>query len=1300
MNRLLGVMVVVVGGFVLASPAWAAEEANSGLPRVRQALKEAPGGAVVATDKLTVSFAPRPAGAVIRVYLARPAGLGLRWYAHGSNLIGTFEVPADQAAKGVAEVSVSKLHDPKVPPLYPHSAQTMWAIDELNKMLPSLVVFEVDDNAAAPAYVTVHLLPDGAIVPQSREFPTFHGAAFDKDGNIVLADRANWRGRRYSPNWELLTTFPKASSGHSSDPAECFDVALDSRGNVYVLNRGGVYKYDGDGNPADWESKDEHLKCPYPIDQRNLLGVRLDPNVEGPKEYVFGPGGGGAGRKTYVAAEMIKQPGFAYEWGGMDIGPEDKVYLGRTAPTCEIQVFAPSGKYERTISLPENVRPSLLRVLKDGTLWTTNVNGHLVRIDGEGKVLTETTAPCRLLHVGGDGLLYAAAGAEVRRLTTAGEPRPFTAQSPRIREEGRCLSIGRPAETPPDAPGYGSEINGLVATAGNGVTTRGYIYVQTREGRLLRFGEDGVFRPESPSVRAQLHETGNIFIGDEPARVGLTMINLDTKQGMAVVDARVYDWQGKPLTRHGIVSLIEPLSIISEPLALDNEEQSLSTVMGYYQIDVTAQSGHAFNPEVLGTSRLFGGRVAERSGGFRPYSAFGSVRMEFNAELMRRIGGGLNRGHSLVYWDDIEPTDGKLTQFPRGQADYLRERSLPLMMILGYGEPWFQGGYPACRVYSYDRFWQYCADVIEQHKDEMAMWQFWNEPNYFWHVPGRDRYEHYVMVLQGVYSIAKALDPDTPLICDGFAGEASAMEKFAQWGAAGFTDGVPVHYPGVKPVKFDDMPLTGAVESKAPMIRELCDIRDRLFPGRETLNTEEGLWGLADREPRHGAELLTRMYVSQIAAGLDRMTWFEVYDKNDPTYLLRGIQEGPWPAYFAYATASQFLEDAIYIGSLPGVTPDPDRAKPLPEGLTQAHVFAVRTKPVIVAWSMKDERTLTLAAPKGLRVTDWQGNAVDIQPDGDDNKIAVTLTSYPVFIEGDDLRAVLRTMLLRVDEAAIRGASRDGLDMNAFLRKRAAVQAATNVLWSTRPAETDTTRLLDLSAIFHAERWCEARTMIWFGSPQGVPKDSQVVAEASRAVDDAAAALTEAQSDGRYLRESNVVLSIARRAQYFMNLRKAGDEEDQKAAEQLAVIVNALANQVRLYIRDEKPWYPGVMIRVEADTAAIRRNTPADKPLDEQFAAQVTHQAGETVELEITVYNWTREPLTGTVVPVLPDGWSVTSDSAKSVDVNAAPRRFTRGSIVVAIPNDAKPGVYTLGACLPYKNTDCRELHAQRVEVK
>ena len=1238
-------------------------------------------------DRIMLDYVAAHAGPVtVGLYSSLPLGFGARWYAAACTQVAQLKSVAHDAGPRTFSIKLSEIHVPDAPlpgftlpprirrdqgsasadagaarPGSDVSALASAAPKEGDPgYFPGSYVVELDDGRLVE-HVALTIHPAGATVAQSRVFPSFMGAVRDSHGLILAADRGAWRGRRYSRNWLLQETYPKASVGQSSDPVDTFDAAVDSHDNLFLMTPNGVYRYTPDGNPAPWAADSEYINYPYPSVVRNLLGARLDPNAKGKKDYVFGPGGGG-GHRYWNTAETIDKPGFAFQWGGLAIDSKDNIYVGMIDPKLQIEVFDNSGKYERTLQTPAGSDPRSMRFGKDGALWVQG--DRLARLDPDtGAVQRTIEDGGRFINVGPDGTLYAYNGPNLHRYTPAGDPLPFTTKAPYVRDNGAWIDL-RPSDNkmPDDAPGCTANIMGLVGA------DKGDFYISATPTAdpnggyhyLEHFAADGAFVPDNPAIEVHPHETGNVFETGEPARVDVQLTNIRPDSAAVTLDSTTTNLDSTPIGAASVKRTVPALTSVSAVLDLGVKPGANGhDVYGYYQMRVGGSTGG----QSLPSTTLYGGRVTPRTGPYAPYSPFGSVRMEANPELIRRAGGGLNRNHNPVYWNDVEPHPGDWHLQPPDALDFYRAHSMPAMTILAYGEPWDNGGFARCRITSYDAFWSYASTGIDQFKGGPMIWQFWNEPNYFWHVPGPYSYEHYAMVLQGMYSIEKALDPQTPLMCDGFAGSASMMGDLAKLGAAGFTDLVPVHYPGAKTLSFDNMPITGSVESKASMVGDLSKIRDVLFPGKPLYNTEEGLWGMQDRTPRSGAELLPRIYVSQMAQGLDRLTWFECFSKDDPTYLLRSRDDGPWPAYFAYSTASKFLENAQYVG-------------PLSDGLAQVHLFAVDGSPVIVAWSVDGKRSFTLAGLNTwAQVTDWQGNT-DARKTTK-GKLTLELGPSVQYVTVGDMGIFSQVVVPRIVAEA----------------KDPSILHALSALSYPRKGDAE---ILDLNALFHAARLAEVQALYpqiiaFRGKLQQQPHVTRGQADA--ALQGAIVALRRKEADGSYLRDAHTALDIARRSAYFMDL----PGPLASGGTRLAPAVQAMARQVELRAATEKPWYPGVMLRVALDTSAIRQKTPAGQPLDEQFQPQIGKKPGDPVEVEMTVYNWTKAMLTGSLTPVLPPGWKPAQDR---FDYTVEPMKFARFTTTTIVPPDAADGLYPIGVQTEYKATTQRELHTYRVEVK
>jgi len=1247
------------------------------------------GGRFSAAQSVDVSYTTTAAGPVkIGVYTDRPVGIGQRWYADERTEAALFEV---QASAGAQTLSF-KLSDLKIPakplptPLMNANMEVVSA--DLNKPLPGIYVVEVRDSDSHQ-HTSITLQAAGESMIVSRTVPGFSiGAVRDHQNNIIVANRQTWTGQKFSPNWMPLTAYPQAGVGHSSNPVECYDVAVDSHDNAYVMTRNGLYKFSADGQPSAFSAEVDYTNYPYPSEVKNLLGVRLG-DIKGDANLTFGPGGGGRSKK--YSSEQMGQPGITRDWAAVAIDASDQIFLSTNISPGQVQVFDHAGQHLRSLAAPEGAIVMAMRFSSDGKLWAVD-GARLLAMDVTTGQVTKTVANVsgRVLHLGPDGTIYVLGGATVWRFNSDGEPVNFAADAPGAQDGGRFINLSPDAnKVAPGTAGYTTVASGIVGEADGGfalITRDSQDPNSTVQQRVMRFDRAGRFLIDSPAARVLPWETGNIFVGDQPAGVVLQLANFTAASAALQIKSVIKNLKGETLAEHEETRTAAPMTLVSNFLSLGD-----ARAMGYYTIDIDVRA----DTTSLLSQRLYGGRVVGRGNTFAPYSPFGSVRMEVNPELVRRMGGGLNRNHNPLYWDHVEPTPGQWNLQPPDTLNFFRERGMGAMVILGYGEPWFQGGFSRCRITRYDDFFNYVATVIGQYKGTANMWQCWNEPNFFWHVPGKYQYEQYAQVLQATYAIAKAIDPNADAIADGFAASASMFGTLGDQGASGFTDAVPIHYPGVKTITFDNMPLEGAVETKAAMVHELRAIRDAKFPGKPLINTEEGIWGMQKRTPEDGAKTLARIYVSQLAAGLDRLTWFECYSAEDPGYLLRGMQEGPWPAYFAYATTSAMLEDAMYVAALAD-----DR--------NQIHVFNKGGRPVIVAWCMDGEQEVSIdvSAPEVV-VADWEGNTRKVV--SDNGTINLLTNQYAQFVTGAG-----DTLLPRLAAAGKGG----------------------------HPIDWSSDQPMDLTRLFYAARQAEIQAHLPVAAAADVTCE-----QAANELKAAEARLTASMSDGRYLRNAYTARSIARRTNYFMN--HALSSGNAAYAQRLASAVIGLSHQIDAHAKADTVWYPGVMIRAALDTSKVRqeiepqiaaafeevnhrkarremwlrlrqeeRTNPAKTPdrevaerlvnednahpiqppaLDERFDPQVEKKPGEAVELEITLYNWRAEKIAGVLHPTVPAGWVVElTDLAYEVE----PQKFARHVVRISIPHDAAPGTYSLGATTIFKESEQRELHPQRMVVR
>ena len=719
---------------------------------VRQPITQ-DGGLYKTGDEVDVDYSLRSAKPVtVSVWSARPAGTGARWYADASTLLARFPVASNKAGAQHFTFKLSALKTPSVPlpgvpeAGLPHSNykdNPEW----VPGALPGRMVVEVAAGGDNVVWTPARFRPVGQVLSGSRFIDGFiHGSTHDSQGHIVAADFKNWRASRYSPDFTLEGTFPATlGGGQASVPGEAQDAFVDSHDNAYVFNASGIYKFDAQGRPAGWSDNSDYLKYPYPSEIKNVLGVRIDENAKEPKQYVFGPGGGGAGAKNY-GPDAVKNPGFVFRWGGATIY-KDEIYLVRAKPDPQVQVFDLAGKFARAVSLaalPADIDYLAARATPNGRLWLAASNGNVYGLNNQSGAVEKTVAvSTRTLHVGPDGTLYALEGSRVRRFNGEGQPIPFGADVPGTIEAGNALELQPAARKLPDgAPGTTKRIFSVVGNADGSFTAL------TNEGdnygggplRALRFARNGRFLPDTVEGTALALQNGNVFVGAEAGQVGASWSNIgDTAQSVAV-RATIKNLDGETIGTSEQTYAVAPRSLVWQPLSLGSIQAP-----GYYEINLEARSGG----RVVLQQQMYGGRVPPRGHTFPAYSPFGSVRMEDEPELLRRAGGGLSRNHQPIYWDAIEPKPGQWKLAAPDTMKVYRDRyAMPAMIIMAYGEPWLEGGFPNCRIYRYDTWFDYAARVTEQHKNTALTWQFWNEPNFFWHVPGEFRYEHYAQMLQ------------------------------------------------------------------------------------------------------------------------------------------------------------------------------------------------------------------------------------------------------------------------------------------------------------------------------------------------------------------------------------------------------------------------------------------------------------------------------------------------------------------------------------------------------------------------
>jgi len=440
------------------------------------------------------------------------------------------------------------------------------------------------------------------------------------------------------------------------------------------------------------------------------------------------------------------------------------------------------------------------------------------------------------------------------------------------------------------------------------------------------------------------------------------------------------------------------------------------------------------------------------------------------------------------------------------------------------------------------------------------------------------------------------------------------------------------------------------------MCESLVELRDQSFPGKQIWNTEEGFWGLQTKTYNTGAIFAPRLYLSQLVTGIDKIYWFMGQHADDPTCLINA-QEEPYPTYVSYAVMTRLLDRATVVGRVD-----------LGAG-NWGVLFARGADMVLAAWRVLGEAAVTV--PAGVNkasVVDIMGRRREVAaPNGTLNLTFTESVQYVELPRNDYTLGIARK---RVDELLTLGGAPDVKAIADEIPKIAAKAAADNA---------------EMTRLYYLVRAAEMAVIAGQAPPKKA-KPTKLAAAARQAI------VSRERDDG-YLRQARVALEWVDR----LATRPAG-AGNAWAVQQAAAAVKGITAH-------EKPCYPGVVINAfigePGEVARIRAIVPKKNDysttIDEKFRFQIDRKAGETFDLELTVWNYYRHKISGRLAPRLPEGWSAATGP---VDFAIEPGKFHRVVFHVTVGAATKAGLYTVGGQCTYHKQPVTEIRPQRIHIQ
>jgi alpha-galactosidase-like protein len=1082
---------------------------------------------------------------------------------------------------------------------------------------------------------------------QDRSIRPFTMSVADRQGNYLVADFQGGSVLRYSPDWVFLDRWPRDHSrGQGYEPIECEDAGVDSKGNVFAMTGNGVYRYGAEdgGEPTPWPEQSEYTKSQS---FGHLLGYKTD------------------------NSELAKKPGYAERFSGFAVDDQDNIYLGRARPDPCIQVFNNAGKFLRTLQVPEGRRPAKIRWLGNRTLAVAAIGsdpeGVVFLIDAESgqvKKRIEENNPI-VLWAGPDGsFITGHDGTIVRRYTRTGDPLPFGSEVGNAKENEIRFA---PHEfgLPKNAPGFPVHAKGYAITADGSVAVSEGLESNSaiEKTDLLSYSKDGTYQPQTIQTRLGQRVPGNIFLDDAPAVFDLFVTNFSEQTQPLTVRWTLTDFDGK--TTSGVAPLTaQPLSRQTLPLNVN------APIPGHYRLAVEIRQGSKL---LEGMQAQFA-RIRSRDTKENRYSPFAMCAVgEF--EVMKLAGVKSHRSDSASWARQVEPLNGifytnrpEALQFGRGGADSLRafarREGFFVLNGLNYGEGWLGGdwvGRPTHFVYSYDRFYEYCLRILDLFSGKgEAFYQFWNEPDNFWRPRGRFGLEHFALVQKHVWSMVKARDKDALAVADGDAGGLKTMEEFAKMGASDWNDSVQMHYPAATVYAWDNMKFPDLPETKVPAITKLVQIRNNSAPGKEVWNTEDTV-PASPKTAEVAAANLPRMYISQIAAGVDKIYLFLQTGSNSSRHDVTSCLDEnghPFPTFVSYATMSHLIDGAVYAGQ--GDFGENARGYLFARG--QDFVLAANTV------SGAREVNLDVGVPK-VTIVDLMGRAREVPAPG--GRLRLALSSQVQYV-----------LLPRNNPAALKIATAELRSRLGALQITAAELPA-RISEAARGATADPTML---NRLYHLVRAAELAA-ITTATPQG-KVDAAPIAQAARQ------AVEKREGTAGYLRKARLALDWTER------LAQQAERDPR-----LAGPARMAAQATQILAAIEQPVYPGVVVNAfigePGEIQQIRAIVPvANEPatsIDDKFRFEIERRPGESFDLELTVSNYYRHPIQGVLSPRLPEGWKAAQGPT---NYSLEPGRWQRFLFTIQIPETAKvEEIYEVGGQTLYGGSPVKEIHASRVKL-
>jgi hypothetical protein len=277
-----------------------------------------------------------------------------------------------------------------------------------------------------------------------------------------------------------------------------------------------------------------------------------------------------------------------------------------------------------------------------------------------------------------------------------------------------------------------------------------------------------------------------------------------------------------------------------------------------------------------------------------------------------------------VSWDHIETEKDHLVM-PSGfdqLVDQAVKANLQPLLILDYGNRWYDSGDKPASPEALTAFARYAAFVVQHFKGKVHMYEMWNEWNTTTGNTHAGTPQDYVRLLKVVYPAVKAIDPSAVFIAGAIGGrDLNWLSAMLSAGALGSFDALSIH-----PYNFGRPMRTGDAWAQDMLATE--DVIHRYSSGRDLpLYITEMGWptysGASGISQQESAAYLAQMFLlARTMKFLKGIWWYDFRDdgldqtnKENDFGLVRPDLT-PKAAFAALQTVAPMVRDALSVEDL------------------------------------------------------------------------------------------------------------------------------------------------------------------------------------------------------------------------------------------------------------------------------------------------------------------------------------------------------------------------------------------------